>query len=437
MTKYMYICMMILTTILCSSCSSNQDDIFDESPSTRIKNTNQKVKELLESSSNGWSLDLFTATGGTNLLLKFVDGKVTAADYRDGISSDESFYSMIQNGGPVLSFNTYNSVIHAYSDPVSPGNNKGDNEGLGADFEFVVTSYSTDTIELRGLKHQRMCRLTRYKQDVSWETTLNTLSTMNEDIQAPLYAFYSNGQQVVKTNSINNNVLTTYQISGLDTIMITVPIVPTLDGFRTAYPFSYEAHDSNPKIQHFTFSKKMDRFVCVDSGVDFYIQKAYPPLNKVWTESTNRWWFNASFINDTILKEMSADFAILFTNFHSTDCVPFGEKLYGGYMGYNESYPNDVNEHAFVFYSLKSTGSGYWKGVVGYTCTKVEGTNDQVVFSKLNPTLNKAYYPHAQTIGQEFVEKGPWVITVDNKKAPTSFTFTSTQDSSLYITVSQ
>lgn len=434
MTKHLSL-FALLVVFLCG-CSPDQDEVFDDSPSDRITSSIEEVNQVLKSSANGWYFELFTATGGTNVLVAFEDNKVTAADYRDGNAAAESLYSVIHRGGPVLSFDTYNPVIHAYSDPVAPDSYKGDNQGLGADFEFVVTSLSTDTVELRGVKHQKRCRLIRYTQETSWDETLTALSEMKEQIQAPLYDFYYNGELVSGTNLIADNVLTTYRVEGEETHAFTMAIVPTLEGFRTESPFSYTIHDANPKIQNFVFDAQADRFVCSNQGVDFYIQKKYPALNEVWTQTEDRWWFNVSFVNAPLAEDMSDNFVTAFTSFHETDCVPFGEKLNSVYMGANESYPNgDVNPFAFVSYSLKNTGSGYWKGIVGYTCEKVKGTDDQVVFSALNPTLNKSFYPNAQLIGQEFIDKGPWVLTADNVKAPTKFTLTSASDASVYITV--
>ncbi len=439
----------MLVATLFVACAPDQDEIFDDSAAERIEANIKKIEQTLESSPNGWQFELFTGTGGTNVMLKFADGKVQASDYLIHGSDvvKESLYSVVQNGGPVLTFDTYNDVFHAYSDPVAPGESTGDNEGLGADFEFVVESCTNDLIILRGLKHQRMCRMIRQPEADDWAITLDALQAMNTVMIAPSYEVYFNDVLVGGTNSITDNELITYRTvpatedelsedpEATDRLVkFSVALVPTLDGFRTEEPFSYDVDDANPTIQNFTYDVALDRFVCKDADINMYVQKIFPPINEVFVTTASSWQFAFSFANGPVFLGMSSHFETLFTNFNNTDCVPYGELLSYGFIGANTSYPDsDTNQFAFSFYSKYS--GGLWKSIFGYTCTMVDGTDNQVVFSDLKPTLNANYYPGGKAIADFFVDNGPWVLTADDDKAPTQITFTSAADSSIQVTV--
>lgn len=445
----------MLATTLLVSCSPEQDEIFEDSAAERIEASIQKIEETLESSPNGWHFELFTGTGGTNVMVKFADGKVQASDYLVHGSDvvKESLYSVIQNGGPVLTFDTYNEVFHAYSDPVAPGESAGDDEGLGADFEFIVEACTSDLIILRGLKHQRICRMVRQPETDDWVTTLGTLATMNDALVAPMYAFYYNGELVEGTNYISNNQITTNRIvpvtedqltedpDATDKLQsFTVALVPTLDGFRTEEPFSYKYGDEHPKIQNFKFNAATRQFVCTDEGVEMYIEKVYPPANIAFANTGSTWKFGLNYIASEapFTNNMSQGFTDLFTQFHNTDCVPYGEKLYEGYMGanvYNSHFPEP--DFIFVFRSLKPAGDSAYLMIWSCTVQPVEGTEDQVVFSDLTDVYGTTYYGTGKAVINHFVTEGPWTITYDDPENPTKYTLVSTVDSTLSITVTK
>lgn len=435
----------MLATTLFVACSPDQDEIFKDSAAERVAASMKKIEQTLESSPNGWHFELFTGTGGTNVMLKFADGKVQASDYLVHGSDvvKESLYSMVQNGGPVLSFDTYNEVFHAYSDPVAPGESTGDNEGLGADFEFVVQSCTNDLIILRGLKHQRLCRMTRQPEADDWATTLGTLKTINDAMKAPSYEVYFNDVLVGGTNSITDNELITYRtvaatedelLENPDAteklVKYTVSLVPTLDGFRTEEPFSYDVDDANPTIQNFTYDVALDRFVCKDAGVNMYIQKIFPPINETFATTGSTWQFPFSFAGGPAFQNMSPEFEQALTLFQATDSQPYGETFTHAFLGANAVYPaRDSNPFALQTYSSR------YIGVHGYTCKPVVGTENQVVFSDIKPGYQANYYPTGEVIANLFVDNGPWILESDNDKDPSQIKFTCAANSDIYITL--
>lgn len=445
MKKIIYSCLILATTLFVG-CTPEQDEIFDESAAQRIESNIKGIVETLESSPNGWQMDLFTGTFGTNVMVKFEDGKVTASDYlvHDANEQSESLYSVIQNGGPVLTFNTFNEIFHAYSDPIAPGASSGDNEGLGADFEFVVLSYSQDEIILRGLKHRRLCRLVRQPETIPWTETLDAYQTMHSNIEAPMYEFYYNGELVPGTSSLSGNSLVsnrTEAITGDDVtegdateklVSFSRPIVPTMEGFRTETPFSYTSDDPNPTIQHFKYDAESLRFVCTDEGVDMYIVNVYPPANVAFANTTGSYYFNLDFsTTPPYANDMSSAFGQLFVIMQQTSFSQYGLNISSVSMGYNP-YSNYNADFILIF-----KAGGYYF-VYGYSVTPVAGTEDQVKLSNItNLNGNAGIFSEAKEVGQALIEKGPWTISYDNAVSPNEYTFVSTKDASYSFTISK
>ena len=131
-----------------SACTFEQEDFFDESASLRIQHTNDNVKNILcqGSEQNGWLIQYFVAGTedydfeGFNLFGRFYDnGKVTLSSnhryLRNGNAGSytkyTSFYEMLAEEGPVLSFDTWNDVLTVFVDPVSPSSAPGRPDPLG------------------------------------------------------------------------------------------------------------------------------------------------------------------------------------------------------------------------------------------------------------------------------------------------------------------
>ena len=149
------------------SCLKDQADIFEESASERMQNRMKDAANVLEANSNGWVMLIYPATPSTYdatdhltsmncgyaYAVKFKDGKVTAMSERDYTTTDttftavESTYKITNDEGPVLSFDTFNSILHYWSTP--SGSSSG-YQGRGGDFEFVIDQVSNDYIRMTG-----------------------------------------------------------------------------------------------------------------------------------------------------------------------------------------------------------------------------------------------------------------------------------------------
>ena len=133
-----------------------EPDSFEESSSARLNTYLENVRTLLQTPSNGWILEYYPGSSyaATSFALKFTGQKVTAI-HEDNVNEDAtSTYRLTTDDGPVLSFDTYNTVLHKYATPSASKY-----QAKGGDFEFDILSYSDEAIILRGKRSRNICTL--------------------------------------------------------------------------------------------------------------------------------------------------------------------------------------------------------------------------------------------------------------------------------------
>ena len=132
-----------------TGCVKDQDDIFDLPSAQRAEQLNKDCKATLVAAPNGWVMEYYPSTqyyGGSFIYMTFTQDSVRMTDEAKLDLTPVSFYSLKLDNGPVLSFDTYNEVIHKYADPGQDG------IGYGGDYEFIIVSVSPDVIMLTGKK---------------------------------------------------------------------------------------------------------------------------------------------------------------------------------------------------------------------------------------------------------------------------------------------
>ena len=149
-----YIVALAVVSMTVASCSREEDHIWEQSAAERLDAARSADLEILCAATNGWEMLYFTESDfrGVNFLLKFADnGSVTVAtrnaDTGNAYQEETSAYDVITDDGPVLSFNTYNSLLHRYADPDPDQTQQTDGVGEGGDYEFKIMSISSDLRE--------------------------------------------------------------------------------------------------------------------------------------------------------------------------------------------------------------------------------------------------------------------------------------------------
>ncbi len=193
MTKKHIILLMLLSMpLLLASCLKDQEDTFSESASERSKKYIANAERVLTSSSEGWLLQYYPdreqSYGGYVYTLKFADGKVVVRSEIADTPADSvvSLYTVNNENGPVISFDTYNSLMHHFSTPTG-SSGAGGYEAYDGDFIFIIMNISDDenTITLKGGRSGNMMYMTRLT--TSGEEYLDSINNIAFEIKWPKY----------------------------------------------------------------------------------------------------------------------------------------------------------------------------------------------------------------------------------------------------------
>lgn len=143
--------MLAMSALLLTSCQTEEDDVFSQDSSNRMTAYLNEARSVLRSAENGWVMDYYVGDdqvyGGYAFTVKFDSLTCTAMSELTEDKASSSLYKMTTDDGPVLTFDSYNEVMHALATPST-----GNYEGYHADFEFVIQSVSPEEIVLKGKK---------------------------------------------------------------------------------------------------------------------------------------------------------------------------------------------------------------------------------------------------------------------------------------------
>lgn len=329
MKKLLNIFSLLLLLPFTQSCFMEQEDLFENSAMERLEAKKVEAFDVLSSASNGWVMQYFV-TGedgyrGYALLVKFEksgdDGvvqfaaknAVTGNKYVITDGSDpnypQSYFDVVFDNGPVLTFNSYNNLFHKFSDPNATGlpGDQGLGTGLGGDYEFVIIDLTPDKVTLKGKKRGTYTILTKLAEDVVWEDYFKELDAMNNRFYvnnpAPLRMVC--GSKVMNLYDGSTSIFKVVD-EGLDdlTYADTKKFIQTVAGLRFEVPFEYDGVSAG---QDFYYNTEADRFesyvdgdpakgilAYIDGGepYDFYKKIIEPDQNGIvssyWTlQETN------------------------------------------------------------------------------------------------------------------------------------------------------
>lgn len=140
------------------ACQQLEPEVFDEPSSARLAGLLSDIRTALSSEQYGWTLDYFPSSkyAGVTYALSFTDQKVTACVETDPATKVTSTYALKTDDGAVLSFDTYNTVLHEYATP-----NSSLYQAKGGDFEFEIRSFDKEkkVITMVGKRSRNTCTL--------------------------------------------------------------------------------------------------------------------------------------------------------------------------------------------------------------------------------------------------------------------------------------
>ena len=157
-----------------------------------------EAKSVLESAENGWVVKYYPnpqrTFGGYTLFFKFNEGKVTVCTEIGGAKVTEtSLYSMGEDLGPTVTFDTKNSLINYFIHPKNPDGLGSTYKGLEGDFQFTVMSTSPEEVIFRGIKTGNDYVLTPLTTS-DWVTEKQTYIDAAADMEFNSYQCVVNGE---------------------------------------------------------------------------------------------------------------------------------------------------------------------------------------------------------------------------------------------------
>ncbi|MBQ9077802.1 MAG: DUF4302 domain-containing protein [Muribaculaceae bacterium] len=314
MKKFIYLSVMLLTSVAFSSCDNEEDDIFDASAAERLEQYKVQYSDILTSNGGKWLMEYFANTGeqGYAFVMTFnADGSVRIAGnnkWIGGYKSEVSLWEMISDNGPVLTFNSYNTVFHTFSTPENiVGGPTSDIDGSdidetgtghAGDYEFMMmgaTDESGNTVRLKGKKRGYTILMHRLAADTDDEALLAGYAAaptkMFHEKIFPLYMTDETGERFVVTQS--DGIFTFYPEAGdpvTQTVSYNALISP--DGIRFMNTIEIpRANDGVFTVQTFKLDDKQ-QLVSTDASSraeinagslsELYVRKSYK-----WAVSTD------------------------------------------------------------------------------------------------------------------------------------------------------
>lgn len=283
-TKYLFIGIALACVL--GACSRDEESLFDKSASERAQEALDNANEILPSPEFGWEMVYFPNpdSKGYNMIVKFEkNGRVSATAKNKETTNDKmmtdstSTWIVKLDYGPIVSFDTYNDVFHAWADP------QGDGDGLLGDYEFLILRADKDRVLLKGKKHSAYCIMRPMKNMSAEDYFAGCASKLNE--------YFGNGN-ILTLNQGGNLYYLHNGSTGLFTISeygkkaptedpTEYPLCATLDGFMMCYGFNGA---KNERLYTYEGDKFVGEEGCVvNSGNLCLLYTTYIDVNKGWT----------------------------------------------------------------------------------------------------------------------------------------------------------
>lgn len=237
----------LLAAVALMGCSRDEKDLFDKSAAERAQEAVTNAQEALVNAPYGWEMLYFanTESRGYHMLFTFnknggvsITAKNSLTTGDRIVTDNESTWELLSDYGPVLSFNTYNTVLHAWSDPRSDG------DGYLGDYEFLVLSTTDNEIQLKGKKHSAYTVLRRLEKEISAADYFAAVEAMDAQITSNgnLLQLTQDGKAYTLHNSANGIFYLTPKDEAVNTETLDIyPFVATRTGLHLMDGFLKDA----------------------------------------------------------------------------------------------------------------------------------------------------------------------------------------------------
>ncbi|MDR2064833.1 MAG: DUF4302 domain-containing protein [Prevotellaceae bacterium] len=284
---YLFVASLFLT----QSCVKDEENIFDDTASARGQKAVEEYRQLLVSAENGWYVDYYPEldhkVGGYAMYLKFssdgtVDVSCEIATNLPARQIETSQFEVFMEQGPILSFSTYNKVMHYFSEPYST-----DVNGREGDYEFIIMKTETDEIIIKGKKGGNKMTLRRNTGNLNPDTHLAEIADLVYKLST-----YGMFEFVVADNSIGIATVTerTFDMEYADnTNTAKISYAFTADGIKLYEPYTL----NGVSMRNFVWDDANERYVCTDQGANAYLKAYFPPDYQIkYDDFLGKWKLN-------------------------------------------------------------------------------------------------------------------------------------------------
>ena len=409
----------VLMSASLASCNHEEADIFDQNAAHRTEEARKMYKEILLDKGGKWQMEYFTTEEEHGYVYLFTfrnDGTVTISGNNEYITkltnidsnvpsygSETSMWTILSDNGPMLSFNSYNTIFHLFATPEDIPGTERDEQGYGhsGDYEFDLMKFSNDTLYLEGKKNGAEIIMTRIAPEIDDETYLNEVVALADSFfNAKVPAVYVNlpggyrhvvldgATQLPKFYPETGDYITEYV--GRNAII-------THDGFTLGKPLTLrDSIDGNDyTIQHF-IRQKDGSLLCTD---DNRITITADALNKVVGDERLLWRVNAADCKG----ELGTAFAGLNTGFKAYN----GSSLVHFNIGLNVL--NNTKSPYTMVVRIKTKRGSYLNMSVPYTVEYIGKDEIKFVLGEMDSNM------------KTFIDKVPAFKTMMNKLASSTF----------------
>jgi hypothetical protein len=405
MKKSIYIVLFgLLLSMGIASCDNDSDLLFDETAAQRKEGANKEYNDALKSSEQGWLFQYFPEEtqkyGGYNFVVKFAeDDHVTvwSENMADITMPETSMYDVISYGGPVLTFNTYNSIMHEFATPSA-------DEYLAkdGDFEFLIMSNEKDVMTVKGIKTGNIMRLTRMTE--APEVYLQKIKTVSKLFKGASLLGSINGADI-EMNLVNHRLVFNYtendEIKSEEAAFISTP---------TGISFYEPLTILGVTVQYLTLNFETNQLV--SAGGEIVIDIIQAPIDiaaSSWSIDTN------------IEADRSDAVKAAWDAANAANALPYplGTTMYLGSTLAGEAP------------SLSLTIAPYW---VQYNLSfgGVKGQPDYVSINKVQGGVNWSFVSFFDPLVDFIVDNAPYTVEMDDADNPTEVKMTSASNADVW-----
>lgn len=264
-----------------TSCLKDQADVFDVPSSQRLQDYLENTRALLQQPENGWVLSYYPGSAYATCYMgvQFTSQQVTAYSQSDPETAVISSYKLATDDGAVLSFDTYNSVLHYYAT-----SDASHYQARGGDFEFDIMNVTEERITLRGKRSRNLCYLDRMPNSEEIPAFLERMNAAEEELNIVAFSGVITGGLVEGFLDGGTHTLTIGHKGAESNEMTAARYMVVPGGIHINEPFTFQG----VTFQDFTYDDAAGTF----SGSGLTFKKVIPEGYVSYKDFLGKWTFN-------------------------------------------------------------------------------------------------------------------------------------------------